>query len=389
MNKILLISEVVPPMVSSVAVILERIFKKFPKGSLSILTSSPSSAQYGLYKGGEYLNGDHFYADLPVFLARCKWNGGLSSLYDFLRIPLIVWKGCWIVHHKKIKSIIATTYGGFEIAAYFISKLTNTPLYIYLFDAYKESELQLFKKLIHRKIARHLFLCATKIFVMSEPLRDLLQLKYSVTSVVIPHPVELSKYNATQPKKNLSGKYEIVYTGMIYDAHRDCLLDLIKAISDLPDVTLQIYTPRPVAALASEGIHGKNVNVSFASNDDIPAIQRGADILFLPMSFNSPYSEVIRTASPGKISEYLAASRPILVYAPAYAYVSQYARSRGFGLVVDQKDPSNLQRAILHLLNTKKLGTELAAKSLESVTFHEASRVSLLLMHEMGVNISE
>lgn len=386
MNKILLISEVIPPMVSSVAVILGRVFGKFPCGSLFVLTSNPVYSQYGLYEGINYLNGEHFYVDLPGFLAKRRWGGGwLFSLYDYLRIPLIILKGCWIVRRKKIKNIITTTYGGFEIAAYFISKLTKTPLYIYLLDAYEEIELQPLKRFVRRKIASRLFNKAAKVFVMSEPLKDLVKEKYGVNSIVVPHPVELSKYNATQPKKNLSGKYEIVYTGMIYDAHRDCLLDLIKAISDLPDVTLQIYTPRPVAALASEGIHGKNVNVSFASNDDIPAIQKGADILFLPMSFNSPYPEVIRTASPGKISEYLAASRPILVYAPAYAYVSQYARSRGFGLVIDQKDPPNLQRAILHLLNTAELETKLVAKSLETVASHKAGRVSRLLIQEIGL----
>ena len=389
MSKVLLVSETVPPMVSSVAVVLGRVFKMFPKGSLAILTGHPANSQYGLYEGGQYLDGEHVYADLPGFLAKRRWTWWFSGFYELLRLPLIVWKGYWITKRRKIRSLIATTYGGFEVAAYFISELTKTPLYIYLLDAYEEIEQQPIKKLIRHIFARRLFGSAVKIFVMSEPLRELLKEIYGVNSIVIPHPVELSKYSITEHKENLCGKYKIVYTGMIYDAHRDCFLDLIKAIQDLPDVTLHIYTPRPVTSLAAEGIHGNNVKVSFVSNDEVPAIQKGADILFLPMSFNSPYPEVIRTASPGKISEYLAAGRPILVYAPAFSYVAQYARSCGFGLVVDQKDPSKLRQSISRLLNNEKLRTELVAKSLETATFHEASRVSLLLMHEMGVNISE
>lgn len=385
MNKVLLISETVPPMVSSVAVVLGRVFKMFPKGSFAILTGHPANSQYGLYEGGQYLDGEHFYADLPRFLAKRRWTWWLSSFYELLRLPLIVWMGYRIIRPKRIKNIITTTYGGFEIAAYFISELTKTPLYIYLLDAYEEIEQQLIKKLIRYIFARRLFRSAVKIFVMSEPLKELLKERYGVNSIVIPHPVELSKYSITELKESSCGKYKIVYTGMIYDAHRDCFLDLIEAIQDLPNVTLHIYTPRPAAALASEGIYGKKVKVSFMPNDAIPAIQKSADILFLPMSFNSPYPEVIRTASPGKISEYLAAGRPILVYAPAFSYVAQYARSHGFGLVIDQKNTDSLREAIVYLLYREEVKVEMGAKSLETAAFHEVGRVARLLMQEMDL----
>ena len=386
MTRILLISETVPPMVSSVAVILGRVFKLFPKDSLSVLTAQPANSQYGIFDGEKQLNGEHFYVDLPAFLSRRKHSRWLANIYDLLRIPLIVWKGFRIVRRRKINKIITTTYGGFEVAAYLISKLTGKPLFIYLLDLYVDIEQRSFKRAFRRIFARRFFQSAAGIFVMSEPLGEYLEETYGVNSTVIPHPVELSKYENIQPHKPSPGKRTIVYTGMIYDAHRDCMLDLIQAIRDLPDVELQIYTPRPVASLEREGIHGHNVKVSFITHHAVPAVQKGADILFLPMSFNSPYPEVIRTASPGKISEYLAAGRPILVYAPPYSYVAQYARSHGFGLVVDQKGSNILGQELLRILNNKELREDLIAKSAETVVYHEAERVANLFMREISIH---
>lgn len=374
MSKILLISDPIPPMVSSVAVILGRIFKMFTKDSLFILTGRLANSQYGSFEKEPSLDCEYFYADLPKYLAKYRQNRRFSSFYDLLRIPLMIWKGCQIVRSKRINKIITTTYGGTEIAAYFISRLARIPLYIYLFDAYVESEQEPFKKLLRRIFARRFFRSASKIFVMSESLDELLKERYGVNSIVIPQPVEISKYEMPL-QTNTSGKRKIVYTGMIYDAHRDCILDLIRAIRDLPDVELHIYTPRPVATLEREGVHGHNVKVSFTPHHAVPAVQKGADILFLPMSFNSPYPEVIRTASPGKISEYLAAGKPILVYAPDYAYVSWYARQHSFGLVVDTADPAELQKAILRLLSDYCLREELVQNAHRILARHEAKSV--------------
>ena len=352
-----------------------EMFKYFPKGELFVLTTNPHNIQYGLYKDKSWLGAKHVYVDLPRFLAKHQSSRWLINIYDYLRVPLIVFKGVWLIWREKITSIVTTTYGGFEVAAYLISIITRKPLNVYLLDLYMDIEQKPWKRSIRRLFAPCLFTRAAKVFVMSESLGEHLKTTYKVHSIVIPHPVDLLRYEKVKTYTPSLDKQTIVYTGMIYDAHRDCMLDLIQAISDLPNVELHIYTPRPVASLKQEGIHGHNVNVSFAPHQDIPAIQKGADILFLPMGFNSPYPKVIQTASPGKIAEYLAAGRPILVYAPPYAYISHYASSKGFGLVVDQKDPEKLRQGIIKLLENKADQQKYITKAKEAVANHEASKI--------------
>ena len=78
----------------------------------------------------------------------------------------------------------------------------------------------------------------------------------------------------------------------------------------------------------------------------MPGIQRNADILFLPLAFNSPYPEIIKTSSPGEIGEYLAGKKPILVHAPSDSFISWYFRKYNCGCVVDDDDSEKLAAAI-------------------------------------------
>jgi hypothetical protein len=85
--------------------------------------------------------------------------------------------------------------------------------------------------------------------------------------------------------------------------------------------------------------------------------QRAAGVLFLPLAFNAK-REVVSTASPSKMPEYLAAERPILVHAPPFSYVVRYAREHQFAEVVDAAD----EDAIAHAIEPSR-GTVVAAPS--------------------------
>ena len=124
------------------------------------------------------------------------------------------------------------------------------------------------------------------------------------------------------------------------------------------------------------GIAGERVTCRFAHKSEIPSIQRDADILFLPLAFDSPYPDLIKTASPSKMPEYLAAGRPILIHAPEYSYIAHYARERGFGMVVDRPDPEELKRALLLLLEDESLRKRVVLNALKTVQNHDARKVS-------------
>jgi hypothetical protein len=106
----------------------------------------------------------------------------------------------------------------------------------------------------------------------------------------------------------------------------------------------------------------------------IRELQRTADILFLPLAFASPYPEIIRTSSPTKLGEYLCAGRPILVHAPSDSHLAQFARERGFGVVVDQPGPELLVDAILEIMRDLSLRSVTAAHARDTASLFDHTR---------------
>jgi glycosyltransferase involved in cell wall biosynthesis len=66
---------------------------------------------------------------------------------------------------------------------------------------------------------------------------------------------------------------------------------------------------------------------------------------------------------PGKMGEYLASGRPILVHAPADSFIAWYFRHHECGLVVDENDPARLAQAIDSLLNDADLRKTIGARA--------------------------
>jgi glycosyltransferase involved in cell wall biosynthesis len=95
----------------------------------------------------------------------------------------------------------------------------------------------------------------------------------------------------------------------------------------------------------------------------IPAIQRAANILFLPLAFNSPLSEHLRTSSPGKMGEFLASGRPILVHTPPDSFTTWYFRQYACGVVVDQNDPSALAKGLMTIVDNASEQAALGARA--------------------------
>jgi glycosyltransferase involved in cell wall biosynthesis len=118
---------------------------------------------------------------------------------------------------------------------------------------------------------------------------------------------------------------------------------------------LHLYTSQPIADLEREGIKGPVVIHPHLSQSQIGEIQRHADILFLPLAFHSSIPDVIRTSAPGKMGEYLASGRPILVHAPSNSFICWYFRTHHAGQVADQFDPDSVAGALKQMIDDSDL----------------------------------
>jgi len=271
-----------------------------------------------------------------------------------------------IIRQEGCEAVVACTGDLFDSpAAYHASRSLGIPYILYAFDHYSH---QWMPPLLHAfalKHERQLIPGAAEVIVPNELLRQEYRRAYGVEATVLHNPCDLSRYGADPGFDGTERKREttILYTGAIYEAHYDAFQNLIRALQSLgrPEIHLHIYTPQSESRLRANGISGDFV--TYHKNQPIftmPEIQQKADILFLPLAFNSPYPEIVKTASPGKLGELLAARRPVLVHAPADSFVSWYFKQHSCGLVVAHNDPAELAKGIKMLIQDRDLRRDLS-----------------------------
>jgi glycosyltransferase involved in cell wall biosynthesis len=190
-------------------------------------------------------------------------------------------------------------------------------------------------------------------------LRSEYQRRYGVESTVVHNACEIAEpaERCDIQRSGDEGGSRIVYTGAIYHANHDAFRNLLAALQQLgrPNVKLHLYTSQARTELEREDIRGPIEYHNHIPPPQVAEAQRCADILFLPLAFHSGIPEAIRTAAPGKMGEYLASMRPILVHAPEDSFVSRYFKEHECGVVVDRNEIAALAGALEKLLDDARL----------------------------------
>ncbi len=355
---------------------LGRLLEGLPKDSYTVMANT-----YEIFKNapqtGTWLPCDYYFVDkkTPISgLGLSKFRSTsvkrkdapnamfltLTSIKSIFSIPNLA----RTIHQKQPLYAILTTSdnGPFLIGGFLTARRLKLPLYIYLFDLYAGNAFPFHIQWLAYFVEPIMFKQATKIFVTNRHTKQYLQNKYRFIEdkfVVCPNPAQQRKPAPIKP----SPKKTIVYTGNIYWAQQSNLRDLVQAVHSLPDVELHLYAPLTPDQFVSMGLHGPNVVTGSLSAEQAWQAQCEATILFLPMTFTKQSRDIVMTASPGKLSDYLAVGRPILVYAPPYSQIARYAREEGFAYVVDKQDPRALAHAITEMLEKPVLTKSLITHS--------------------------
>jgi glycosyltransferase involved in cell wall biosynthesis len=269
-----------------------------------------------------------------------------------------------IIKAEQCQAVLSCSSGDDRLdvpAGLLASRLAHVPFYLYLFDTYAHMWIQPRSRFIGRRLEPVVVKRAAGVITTNDFVHQMLHERYGVDSLVIHNPCDLSAYETPVPAAAESNEIRIVYTGAVYDAHYEAFRNLIAAIRLLanPDLRIHIFTAQPHSLLEARGVTGPVTIHQHEPVAAMPTIQRQADFLFLPLSFKTPYPELIRVSSPSKIGEYLAARRPILVHAPPDSFIATYFRRHDCGLVVAQNDPTVLARALEKILVDKELQTRL------------------------------
>jgi glycosyltransferase involved in cell wall biosynthesis len=365
-NKLALLSHILPPSPSGQAAMLHRLLRALPATDYCLM----SSASYADESTAGRLPARYHHLTPEFQLVRPN-RFGLYKARELANILIQVFQRAKhvarIVKQERCGSIMACSGNVIDIpAGYLASRWARVPFYIYLFDDY----LYQWTRRLHRSFVRRAERIAVKgaaaVIVPNEFLRDEYRSRYGIESTVIHNPYDSEEIkDGDIPFRALDNDVRIVYTGAVYHANAGAFCSLISAIKQLdrPNVKLHIYTSQAREVLEDQNIRGPIVYHEHVSPLEIGRMQREADLLFLPLSFNSGIPEVIKTSAPGKMGEYLASQRPILIHAPSDSFVSWYFRTFECGLVVDRDDPTALAQAVRQILDDEELGCAIGEKA--------------------------
>lgn len=173
---------------------------------------------------------------------------------------------------------------------------------------------------------------------------------------------------------------EIVYSGSLALRRWEALLDLAdaceRARASGRNVSIIAYVPfvPPEAVDALGAAHCLELRPA-VPDAEVPRILSGADILFLPESFDPSMREFIRLSVSTKCHLYMMSGRPSLVYGPPGIGTVEYARNQGWGMVVDQRGPQGLKRAIEALQDDPAAVGKLLAEARNVAAAHHSAPI--------------
>lgn len=353
--KLAMISPVFPPDDSGQAVMLERIMRHFDPATYCLVSTRSyhavpdnTSAAPARIPGLQA----RFYAlDTPPRKYWARPRPVREVLHIAYLIVVQALRLLRVINREDVRAIVVCSGDLVAIpAACLVSLVKRIPLYLYMFDHYHYQSVNRIDRVVAAWAERWAAKRARALIVPNESLSQSFQQDYGVTPAIIHNPIDRSEIviSDSKPWPVDPAEIRIVYTGQVYAAQYDALSRLVQAIKLLEreySLKLHMYTAQPRAAIEGAGVSGPVVFHGYCPPEQIRQIQQSADILFLPLAFDSPYPEIITTSAPSKFGEYLASGRPILAHVPP-GFVSSYMRTHDCGFFVDQADCEILARTI-------------------------------------------
>lgn len=360
MRKLAVVSHILPPSPSGQAVMLHRLLRAVPPEAYCLISREDYSSSIN-----DSLRLPAPYYFLPPEFQLQRPNR--SNLYRFKELTNVGWqivararRIASICRKERCQSILACSGDLADIpAGYLASRWLRIPFFIYLFDDWRFQWMRRLHQWFVTKVEPTIMRRATRVIVPNEFLQQTYERRYGISPTVIHNPLELAESKSPNGfrSKAIDEEIRIVYTGAVYHVNYDCFRNLMAAMVQLnrPGLKLHLYMAQDPGVLEFENIRGPIVLHEHVSPEEAHRVQREADILFLPLSLNPEFADIINTSAPGKMGEYMASGRPILAHAPAQSFVSWYFRRHECGVIVDHADPATLAAGISRLLDDVSL----------------------------------
>ena len=185
-------------------------------------------------------------------------------------------------------------------------------------------------------------------------------------------------------------KFVLTYTGNCRGPYGRMVCQFAKAIADHPQIEFRIYslgTDIPKSDL--DEIVESGMYRGYLPFDKLKHELVDSDAFLLVMSFEPEDEVFVNTSFNTKWVDYVAYSKPIFVWGPAYSSAARFANQEGSAAAVEENDPEALIRKIESLLADPKSRHELARGAQKvSNTILNPNRLQTMLVDRIHEAIS-
>jgi len=353
---VLIISYSFPPCTKGAPTLMYNLCKYLSKKSFQVMTANSELATHAGDYDAKYVL-DCSTIRLPVRAGK-DLRAGLKFFF------LSILTGLLLNKRGEFNCLLAVYPYEYDLyAAYVLRKITGKPLIIYMHDLFSEVRKDAWLYCIWKSIERRIFSSASAVIVTNERFRNYYLKRGVAKVIVLTSCIDLNEENQQATSQRLSltrpgKKLRIVFTGLVYKANEDAILCFLNAAEKVKDVEV-------VFATTSKKDYLKDVSIGFLPKKACYDLQRNADVLFLPLSFNNSYPEEIECAFPTKALEYLAAGRPILAIVPKGTFSEEFVKKNEIGIVVTELSEQKIIDAIERLRDkeTRKVFSENAFRA--------------------------
>lgn len=253
------------------------------------------------------------------------------------------------------------SYGAMMDCERIMEILPNAKLVLYIVDDWvnTKSSRRYFKHYWNKKnndLFKHLLDKSSGLLSICPFMSESYLKQYGKTFYPFHNPVDLNYWTSLPSElKYPDDTMSILFTGKINEDTKDCLIDTCKVVEQLNreghKFVFDVYSPN--ASMHPDLFSQYSSCHLFAAipHNEIPTVTKGYSAMLLTLGFSKISRKYVRLSMPTKLSEYLAAGIPTVLYCPEEIALSQYLKDKDCVFTCYERDSAMLRDCMLALEN--------------------------------------
>lgn len=354
---------------TGLGITLSNLFANWPKESLGIMAASINTDECEKARPcGTYI-GSAVFKKISAATYNNKARNAIKDIYYKLGLSDI--RHSWNFSAEQTEQAKAFnpdilfcclgSYGAMKDCAQMMELLPNAKLVLYIVDdwANTKSSRRYFKHYWHKKnndLFKHLLDKSSGLLSICPYMSESYLKQYGKTFYPFHNPVDLNYWKSLPSNLRYSDDItSILFTGKINDDTKDCLLDTCKVVEQLNKeghkFVFDVYSPNANMHPDLFSHYPSCHLFSAIPHDEIPMVTKGYSAMLLTLGFSKESRSYVRLSMPTKLSEYLAAGIPTVLYCPEEIALSQYLKDKDCVFPCYERDGAMLRDCMLTLEN--------------------------------------